>query len=176
MGVPEEAFIRFVIITDFLRYHFNRLTHLSKKYRHLLSRKNEDYNAIVSLLEGYEGAKVLTKPEKGFRDSDIRFFQKMKSTVIAERRSTTAAFTEEIYGMEGRNESAEMTFIFHYPGSSRHLRKENDALTNGKKRKRNMETGDLLGARETNSRECLAMTLYDEDTPDPTVCDKTVPV
>jgi hypothetical protein len=53
MGVPEEAFIRFVIITDFLRYHFNRLTHLSKKYRHLLSRKNEDYNAIVSLLESY---------------------------------------------------------------------------------------------------------------------------
>ena len=39
MGVPEEAFIRFVIITDFLRYHFDTLGYLSKKYRHLLSAR-----------------------------------------------------------------------------------------------------------------------------------------
>jgi hypothetical protein len=174
MGVPEETFIWFVIITDFLHYHYHTLGHLSKKYRHLLSRKNEDYNGIVHLHMTYEGVKDLMKPEKGFCDSDIRFFQVMKSTVIAERHSTTVASMEDMHGMEGSNESAENTFIFHYPGSSRHLKKENDALTNGKKRKRK-ETGDLLGAGEMNRAENLAMTLYEEDSSD-TICNETFPV
>ena len=101
MGMPEEAFIRFVIITDFLHYHFVSLGHLSKKYRHLLPGKNEDYNGILALLESYQGVKVNRKPEKGFRESDIRRFQQMKSAIIAERQSTT--------GTEGHDESKDTT-------------------------------------------------------------------
>jgi len=70
MGVPEEAFIRFVIITDFLRYHFDALGVFSKKYRHLLSAN--DYKNIATLLKEYDEVKALTRPEKGFRNRDIR--------------------------------------------------------------------------------------------------------
>ena len=66
MGVPEEAFIRFVIITDFLRYHFDTVGALCKKYRHLLSAN--DYNNVATLLKEYDGVKALTRPEKGFRN------------------------------------------------------------------------------------------------------------
>jgi hypothetical protein len=65
--------------------------------------------------------------------------------------------------------------IFHYPGSSRHLTKENNALTIGKERKCK-ETGDLLGAREMNHAENLAMTLYEEDSSDTTICNETIPI
>jgi hypothetical protein len=167
MGLPEEAFIRSVILTDFLRYHFDRLGHLSKKYRHLLPCKHEDYKSIVTLLASYEGVKATTKVEKGFRDSDIRFFQNMKSVVIAERRSPS--------GTEGRNDATMKTFFtFHYPGSSRHLKKESNAVTNGNKRKRNMVTGDFLGANET-SNSCkslsMAMPLYFENVAPDSVVD-----
>ena len=65
MGVPEEAFIHFVILTDFLRYHFDSLKDLSFKYRHLLSGSN-DFTNVSDLLETYAGKKALTKVEKGF--------------------------------------------------------------------------------------------------------------
>ena len=64
MGVPEEAFIRFMIITNFLRYHFDTVGVLSKKYRHLLSAN--DYKNVATLLKEYDGVKALTRPEKGF--------------------------------------------------------------------------------------------------------------
>jgi hypothetical protein len=40
-GVPEEALVCFLILTDFLRYHFDMVGWFSKKYRHLLSNDTD---------------------------------------------------------------------------------------------------------------------------------------
>jgi hypothetical protein len=86
MGVPEEAFVQFVIITDLIRYHFHAISDFSKKYHHLLG--DDDYKKIVLLTKDYTGAKALSKLEKGWRNHDIRFFLDMKSTVSVKRSGT----------------------------------------------------------------------------------------
>ena len=161
MGVPEEAFIRFVIITDFLRYHFDTLGYLSKKYRHLLSGKN-NYDSIAGLLANYDGVKALHKPKKGFRNSDIHFFQNIKSTIYAERRTMTIVSCMDEASMDGHKNSMGRPFFFHYPSSSRQCKKESSVTNNANSKKRKATGGELLGARDTN-RESLAMALHDDD-------------
>lgn len=56
MGAPEEAFIRFVIITDFFRYHFEAVGELSVKYRHLL---DNGVTNVAHLQETYVGVKAV---------------------------------------------------------------------------------------------------------------------
>ena len=115
-----------MIITDFLRYHFDALGVLSKKYRHLLSAN--DYKNIATLLKEYDGVKALTRPEKGFRNRDIRFFQEIKSTVIAERRSMSVLSSSDKSGSnasaKGAFEAIDKQFIFHYPGLTSDMKKE----------------------------------------------------
>jgi hypothetical protein len=145
MGVPEEAFVRFVVVTDFLRYHFDVINALAKKYRHLIGTDN--YTQIAALTKSYKGNKA-TKPEKGFRNSDILFFQEMKDTVKSERRSMTS-------------EALQKQFLFHYPGSSMKV-KEEGALTDEKSRKRK-ETQDGLSESKRKDYELIAMPLDDDD-------------
>lgn len=130
MGVPEEAFVRFVIITDFLRYHFDAIGNFSRKYRHLLCEA--DYSNLISVREDYNGEKALTKKaEKGFRKEDITFFQEMKLTVSAERDHT------EI--VPSKDEHYEKQFVFNYPCSSNKVKVEGN-LNRGKSLKRKPNT------------------------------------
>ena len=151
MGVAEEAFIRFVILTDFLRYHFDVIVTLSKKYRHLIGSDN--YNKIAALTKSYKGT-IANKPEKGFRDSDIIFFQEMKTTVITERRSMTIVPSDGEHA-HGASEALQKLFVFHYPGSSMKVKEEESG-----KRK---ETQDPLSDSKSKVQESMAMPLDDDD-------------
>jgi hypothetical protein len=160
MGVPEEAFIRFLILTDFLRYHFDMVGRFSKKYRHLLS--DSDYDSVTTLLKDYDGVKGCTRPEKGFRTRDVKFFQDMKSTVISERRRMTVVAFKDDADPEAHpyHNGLENQFIFNYPGSSGKI-KEEFALKNLTNRKRK-SPGDSSSVHDTN-REALSMPLEDEN-------------
>jgi hypothetical protein len=116
IGSSEEAFIRFVIITDFLRYHFATVSDLAHKYTHLLSDDDGDVH-LSHLLETYDGVKGLTKPEKGFWDSDIHFYQSIKSRVMEEHRAVKASGNQ---------------LIFHYPFCSEHQVKVEAMISYGR--------------------------------------------
>jgi hypothetical protein len=132
IGSSEEAFICFVIITDFLHYHFATVSDLAHKYNHLLSDDDGDIH-LSHLQETYDGVKGLTKPEKGFQDSDIPFYQTIKSRVMEERRAVKASGNQ---------------LIFHYPFCSEHqVKVESTISCRNKKRK---ATVDLVGVRDTN--------------------------
>ena len=167
MGVPEEAFIRFVIITDFLRYHFDTAGGLSKKYRHLLSAN--DYKNVATLLKEYNGKKASTRPEKGFCNRDVRFFQDIKTTVIAERHSmrlgsSTDKAAAANLGTKEAQEALDKQFLFHYPGLSIEIKKEDTLkIPNSRKRKAN---GHWLPNPELPSplnHEALSMPLDEDD-------------
>jgi hypothetical protein len=167
MGVPEEAFIRFVIITDFLRYHFDAVGALCKKYRHLLSAN--DYNNVATLLKEYDGVKALTRPEKGFRNRDVKFFQAIKTTVTTERHSMRLGSSTDNKAATnvGTNvvlAALDKQFIFHYPGFSVDIKNE-CTLNNTKSRKRKA-TGNWPPNPEVPSpsnHESLSMPIDDED-------------
>jgi hypothetical protein len=145
MGVPEEAFVRFVIITDLLRYHFHAIGDFSKKYRHLLG--DDDYKKIVLLTKDYTGAKALSKPEKGWRNHDIRFFLDMKSTVSVERHGMVIEPSNELHKM------LENQFFFNYQGSSVKVKEE---LKQFRKRK-------AFTLSNSTYPEAIAMPLDDGD-------------
>jgi hypothetical protein len=158
MGAAEEAFIRFVIITDFLRYHIETVGDLSIKYAHLLSGDNEDAN-LSHLLETYEGVKAVTKPEKGFRGTDIRFFQTMKARVMEERRAVKVSpfvKTEGDEVIKVAHDSNANQFVFHYPLSSHQVKLEASSSCRNKKRK---ALGNVVSVHDTNRLPSLAMSL-----------------
>jgi hypothetical protein len=168
MGVPEESFICFVIITDFLRYHFDMVGVLSKKYRHLLSAI--DYKNVVTVLKEYDGVKALTKPEKGFRNRDVRFFQEIKMIVIAERHSMMVIPStnkdEANLGMKKEAlEALDKQFIFHYHGLK--IKKEgttlNDTKRSGGKRKATGSWPPNPDALSPSNHEALSMPLDEDD-------------
>jgi hypothetical protein len=140
MGVPEEAFICFVIITNFLHYHFDTVGVLSKKYHHLLSAN--DYKNVATLLKEYDGVKALTCPKKGFCNRDVRFFQDIKATVILEHYSmrlgsSTDKAAAANLGMKEAQEALDKQFLFHYPGLSIKIKKEDTLnITNSRKHKK----------------------------------------
>jgi hypothetical protein len=156
IGSSEEAFIRFVIITDFLRYHFATVSDLAVKYRHLLSGEDNDGCVHLSrLLETYEGVRGSSKLEKGFRDSDIRYYQSMKSVVMDERRAVKDS-PPTPHDCDSGNQ-----LIFHYPFSSQHQVKVEATISSSNKKRK--ATGDLVGDRDTVHRQNLAMSLDDDD-------------
>jgi hypothetical protein len=159
MGSSEEAFIRFVIITDFLRYHFSTVSDLAVKYCHLLSSGNNDgYMHLSTLLETYDGVKGSSKLEKGFRDSDIRYYQTIKSRVMEERRAVKDS--PPPHDSHSANQ-----LIFHYPSSSQHQVKVEATISSRSKKRKAI--GDLVvGDFDTKDRQNLAMSLADDDNDD----------
>jgi hypothetical protein len=157
IGSSEEAFIRFVIITDFLRYHFATVSDFAHKYTHLLSDDDGDVH-LSRLLETYQGVKGSSKLEKGFRDSDIRYYQTIKSRVMEERR----AVKDSPPPHDSRSANQ---LIFHYPSSSQHQVKVEATISSRSKKRKAM--GDLVvGDFDTNDRQNLAMSLADDDDDD----------
>jgi hypothetical protein len=161
MGVPEEAFIRFVIITDFLRYHFHMVSSLSNKYRHLLSAK--DSKNIDTLLKDYDGVQARNRPEKGFRNRDIRFFQEIKTNVMAERQSMTSDSSAQAGKSEVKH-ALEKQFIFHYQGKVINIKKESGLdNNNSRKRKATRSENPFEELPFAANHESLSMPLTHDD-------------
>lgn len=175
MGASEEAFIRFLIITDFVKHHFCSIGNLLSKYDYLFHDK-EKLNELNSLLMNWVGNKGC--PEKGFRSSDITFYQSIKSKVLQERRTNTNndshIKTEDgtIHGAKYLNSNH---FVFDYPLSMCHgLKVEASGMKN---RKRKLIGGELVvGGPQTIVS--LAMSLDDDDEffSDSNLCSATVPM
>jgi hypothetical protein len=83
MGIPEEAFVRFVLIVDVFRYHYDDIRLYAEKYKSILG--DPSYETILAALDGYTGTKNMAKVEKGYRNDDITFFAVLKSKVSKER-------------------------------------------------------------------------------------------
>jgi hypothetical protein len=60
MSPSEEAFIRFVILVDLMRYHHHSLFVSVCKYQLLF--RNEERKALADFMAGYEGEKVESPP------------------------------------------------------------------------------------------------------------------
>jgi hypothetical protein len=99
-----------------------------------------------------------SKLEKGFRDSDIRYYQTIKSRVMEERR----AVKDSPPPHDSRSANQ---LIFHYPSSSQHQVKVEATISSRSKKRKAM--GDLVvGDFDTNDRQNLAMSLADDDDDD----------
>ena len=79
MGAVEEAFVHFLIITDFMKHHFNSVCNLVTKYKYLVPER-EVCSQLDSVLENWVGMKGV--PKKGFRSTDITFYQRIKAHVM----------------------------------------------------------------------------------------------
>lgn len=160
MGAPEEAFVRFVIITDFVRHHYNSVFSLVEKYKHLIA-DNKGYSDLNGILEDWVGTKGV--PEKGFRTTDISFYQSIKAVVMEERRTnmcgspcvkTEDASTKKLIGSH---------FVFDYPMSAKHgLKLESSSSLGKQSKKRKLRGGDFI-VGVPQSVESLAMSLDDDD-------------
>jgi hypothetical protein len=165
MGAPEEAFVRFVIITDFVRHHYNSVCNLVEKYKHLIS-DNVGYSNLNGILEDWVGTKGV--PEKGFRTTDISFYQSIKAIVMEERRTNTfgspCVKTEDGTLLHGASAKKLIGnhFVFDYPMSVKQgLKLESSSLV-GKKCKLLEGGGDFI-VGGPQSVESLAMSLDDDD-------------
>lgn len=162
MGVPEEAFVRFVIITDLVRYHQDDIREYSVKYRHLLG--DDVYANISALLNKFSGRQESTRPEKGFRNTDISFFQETKK-IVSDERLTLLQFLPSVINNkpavlgEELQSGEEKRFIFHYPTSYTKVKEEAD-LKDLKSRKRKFMDVSL---NCSSAIEAIAMPLDEED-------------
>lgn len=154
MGVSEEAFVRFVIVTDLLRYHFDSVREFSNKYRHLLHGE-DDYKNVTNLLSQYEGKKATLRPIKGFRDTDILFFQHLKSRVESERHEHKIHSTDEDLEVVCPHQ-----FIFDFPIASAKVKQE---LENSTLYRIKPKSKFLLEGGRLTDRESIAMPLSDND-------------
>jgi hypothetical protein len=114
--------------------------------------------------------KALTHPKKGFRNSDVRFFQDIKATVILKRYSmrlgsSTDKAAAANLGMKEAQEAMNKQFLFHNPGLSIEIKKE-DALNITNSRKRKKANGHWLPNPKLPSplnHEALSMPLHEEE-------------
>ena len=165
MVAPEEAFVHFLIITDFVRHHYNSVCNLVAKYKHLIC-DNEGYSQLNALLENWVGMKGV--PEKGFRTTDITFYQSIKAIVMEERRTNIKRCplvkTEDgtLHGAAA-NKLIGNHFVFDYPMSANQgLKLESSSSIGKKNKKRKLLGGDFV-VGGPQSIVSLAMSLDDDD-------------
>ena len=163
MRPQEEAYIRFVIITDICRYHFSALSTICE-----LLKKNPkscliDCSLLSDHLLSYHGARCLTKQEKGFRASDISFYQTLKAHVMKERKLMSEGRSSNDIPLNSlTNDQSSTSFIFDYPHSSKDVKVE-CSLSGSKKKKRKLDS-DFAYCEVTNKPiEALAMSLDVDD-------------
>jgi hypothetical protein len=143
MGIREEAFVRFVLIVDIFRYHYDDIPLYAEKYKYILG--DSSYDTIVGAVGEYAGTAKLTKVEKGYRNNHIKFFERLRLLVSEERRL-------------GKD-----LFVFNYPHACtskvktevKEESKLHSKLSKG-------HTHSSLGAT-TTSQEELGMPLDDDD-------------
>jgi hypothetical protein len=91
LGPSEEAFIRFVILADLMRYHSEDLDAGVEKYERLFT--DEERDALLQFTKDYQGPKndhsnfrfSNRKVIKGYRTGDIALFTKIKKKVKEDR-------------------------------------------------------------------------------------------
>ena len=135
MSPSEEAFIRFVILVDLMRYHHHSLFISLRKYKLLFS--SEESKAVSDFMDAYEGDKVesnspfLVPPPtrkkivKGFRSKDIALYMSIKKDVVNER----AICSEQIAVGKAA------PFTFHFQEVDVKIKEEPDIYSSGTKRK-----------------------------------------
>jgi hypothetical protein len=159
MGASEDAFVRFFIITDFVKHHSSSVCNLLSKYNYLLPDK-EIRNQLNSVLKNWVGTKG--SPEKGFRSSDITFYQSIKSQVLQEWRTNiknSPMKTEDSIVHGANNLNPHDHFVFDYPMSMCHGLKVESSGKKNKKRK--LIGGEFVGGG-TQTIVSLAMSLDDD--------------
>jgi len=135
LSPSEEAFIRFVILVDLMRYHHHSLFISLHKYKLLFSSKES--KAVSAFMDAYEGEKVespspfLVPPAtckkivKGFRSKDIALYMSIKKEVVNER-----AICSEQTAVDKA-----APFTFHFPEVDGKIKEEPDISSSGSKRK-----------------------------------------
>jgi hypothetical protein len=139
LSPSEEAFIRFVILVDLMRYHHHSLFVSVHKYQLLFS--NEERKALANFMAGYEGEKVESSPSglvpsptrkklvKGFCSKDIALYMWMKKQVVKERTLSESISSEQ----NAVGETA--PFTFHFPELAGLIKEDPDKSSSGSKRK-----------------------------------------
>jgi hypothetical protein len=163
MRPQEEAFIRFVIITDMCRYHFSALSTICELLKKYPKSCLIDCKLLSDHLNSYQGARSLTKQEKGFRDIDISFYQTIKARVIKERNLMSKGQSNKDIPLDSpTNNESSTPFIFDYPHSSIHVKVEGSS--SGSKNKKRKLTSDFAHPELSNKPvEALAMSLDADD-------------
>jgi hypothetical protein len=140
MSPSKEAFIRFVILVDLMRYHHHSLFVSVQKYQLLFS--NEERKALADFMAGYEGEKVESPPSglvsspthkklvKGFHTKDIALYMWMKKQVVKECTSSESISSEQNAVL---GETA--PFTFHFPELAGLIKKDPDKSSSCSKRK-----------------------------------------
>jgi hypothetical protein len=141
----EEAFIRFVVLLDIVRYHYESLLPALNKYINLFS--DDDTKFASDFLETIKEQEVgvLTthplstrKPFKGYRTKDISLFMIVKKQVIADRKTQTTVVATDVDLPSGNppTTTGVIPFTFSFPESIASIKVEaSDSDSNKKKRK-----------------------------------------
>jgi hypothetical protein len=126
----EEAFIRFVILVDLMRYHYHSLGVALNKYHNLFSA--EEKSSLVDFMTSYQGDRVedfgmslppnRKKAVKGYRSVDISLYIKIKSMVTEDRKNANllisqmdeAAKSQLVAGDFPVNASGVLPFTFSF--------------------------------------------------------------
>jgi hypothetical protein len=146
----EEAFVRFVILVDLMRYHYESLATAVPKYEALFTKEETD--ALLDFMKAYPGEKLENlalplsrnrKVVKGYRSNDIALFVKIKNQVTEDREHVNIVMSEideasENGSMNGSfpsNRFDILPFTFHYPQFHASIKKEELGDSDSKKRK-----------------------------------------
>jgi hypothetical protein len=157
----EEAFIRFVVMLDIMRYHFHSLVPSVEKYGILFSYKDKD--AFLEFIDTYmkHGVEKIERypfnyrpPFKGYRTKDILLFMIVKKQVLAERMNHKTVVSPDI----DSSTTGVIPFTFSFPESIASIKLEPGDSDSNKKRKL---VQDLAASRV--SPPSMAMEFDDAD-------------
>ena len=86
----RHSFISSLLLT--CHYHFSALSTFCKLLKKFTKPCLIDCKLLSDHLNSYQGARSLTKQEKGFQATDIAFYQKIKAGVIKECQLMTKGY------------------------------------------------------------------------------------
>jgi hypothetical protein len=171
----EEAFVRFVILVDLMRYHYVSLDSAVQKYGALFTP--EERGVLFDFMKTYQGEKVESlcmglsrsdrKVVKGYHSSDIALFVEIKNQVTKDRQHVNAVMSEinETSNNGLINGSFPLSnrfdilpFTFHYPQFHVSIKKEELVDSGSKKRKFAVSSNGT-----TNTASDTAMEFDDGD-------------
>lgn len=141
----EEAFIRFVVLLDIMRYHSYSLMPSVSKYHMLFS--GEDRDTVIEFIDTYtnNGVEKIRdplnyrtpfKPFKGYRTKDILLFMIVKKQVLAERNNLKTVVSPDIdLPYANPPTTGVIPFTFSFPESIACIKLEPGDYDSNKKRK-----------------------------------------
>ena len=104
----------------------------------------------------------MTKPEKGFWDTDISYYQTIKAHVFKECKLMNTGLSTKDISLDSPKNVSHTPFIFDYPHSSILVKVKGSS--SGSKNKKQKLTSDFTASEETTKPvESLTMSLDDDD-------------